>query len=240
LAADLRPGSNVPSCRHPPTRHRLPRGLPALLGLLLAWPAADAAPGAPARTGTIEGRLDLPAAAPRRAAERYVGAAAEAPRTVQPLPAIVYLQGAGGSGAAATATRMVQRDTVFQPGVIVVPVGATVAFPNDDPFFHNVFSYSPARRFDLGRYPKGESKSVRFDRPGVVRIYCEVHRTMRAAVVVVENPHFAIVEEDGAFTLRDVPPGRHELAVWHPDRSGRTVTVSVEAGRVARVAIALR
>jgi hypothetical protein len=94
---------------------------------------------------------------------------------------------------------MTQRDTTFVPSVVAVRAGGTVDFPNGDPFFHNVFSYSSAQRFDLGRYPQGESKSVTFDEPGIVELFCEVHEFMRGAVVVTENPFHAVVAEDGRF-----------------------------------------
>jgi hypothetical protein len=123
--------------------------------------------------------------------------------------------------------------------VLVVPVGSTVEFPNLDDFFHNVFSYSSPKRFDLGRYPRGESKAVRFDEPGIVRIYCEVHESMRSAVIVTLNPYHAVVAEDGSFAIDNVPAGRHVLEIWHSDHDVRTVTVDVEAGRTTTLNIEL-
>ncbi|MBI4520487.1 MAG: DUF2012 domain-containing protein, partial [Gemmatimonadetes bacterium] len=110
-----------------------------------------------------------------------------------------------------------------------------VEFPNQDPFLHNVFSYSSPRRFDLGRYPQGESKSVRFDLPGIVKVYCEVHRWMRAAIIVVENPYHAVVAEDGTFAIADVPAGRYELVIWHMDLGEKTVEVVVPAQGTVRI-----
>jgi len=123
--------------------------------------------------------------------------------------------------------------------VLVIPVGTSVDFPNQDPFFHNVFSYSSAKRFDLGRYPRGESRRVVFDRPGVVKVYCEIHQWMRSAVVVVENPFHAEVGTDGSFSIAGVPPGRYRLAVWDFDRGQRTVEVAVPAQGSARVDVRL-
>ena len=122
-----------------------------LLVLALAWTLVPPAP-AEAQTGTIEGRVRLPTGAPRRTASRYAGAAPAA-RTVQEMPAIAYLSGAVAGARAQTPTdpSLAQQDTAFMPNVLVVPVGTTVEFPNRDPFFHNVFSYSSAQRFDLGR-----------------------------------------------------------------------------------------
>src|SRR5690606_234544 len=143
-----------------------------------------------AQSGSIEGRVEAAKPRVRRVADRYA-AGGGAVAKIQPLPAVVVLEGAEGAGAGTRRHRLAQRDTAFVPGVLVVPPGATVEFPNEDPFFHNVFSYSSVNRFDLGRYPRGESKSVRFDRPGVVRIYCEVHESMRAVVIVTPSAHHA-------------------------------------------------
>ena len=201
------------------------------LALLLPAPAA-------AQTGTIEGRVQLPSGGPRRTASRYPGAAPAA-RTAQEIPAVAYISGTvSGTQAARPANpTLAQQDTAFAPNVLIVPVGTTVQFPNRDSFFHNVFSYSSTERFDLGRYPRGESKSVEFDQPGVVKVYCEVHESMRAAVVVVENPFHAVVNRDGTFRIANVPPGRHRVVVWHHDGGVREVQVDVRAGAAAPVQV---
>jgi plastocyanin len=191
------------------------------------------------RSGTIEGKLEAPRTTSRRRAERYLGAPAET-RAIQTIPAVALLRGAVGDvSLTPTNISLAQRDTTFTPAVVVIGVGSTVEFPNGDPFFHNVFSYSSAQRFDLGRYPQGESKSVRFDEPGIVRVYCEVHETMRSAVIVAENPFHALVDEAGTFTIRGVPAGHWQLEIWHPDLGERVIDVTVEAGRSTRVTIAL-
>lgn len=110
--------------------------------------------------------------------------------------------------------RMAQRDRMFVPAVIAIPVGGTVAFPNDDPFFHNVFSYSKTRTFDLGRYPKGDSHDVRFEKPGIVPVFCEIHYSMRAYIHVLESPYFAVSDERGRFSISDVAPGNYTIHVW--------------------------
>ena len=204
-----------------------------LLLSLLALPAP-----ARAQAGTIEGRVQLPSAAPRRTASRYPGAA-PASRAAQEIAAVVYIQGAipGAAASAPTSPTLAQQDTTFSPSVLIVPVGTTVQFPNRDPFFHNVFSYSSAERFDLGRYPRGESKSVEFDEAGVVKVYCEVHESMRAAVVVVRNPYHAVVGDDGTFRIANVPAGRHTLIVWHHDGGVREVQVEVRAGASSTVQV---
>lgn len=130
----------------------------------------------------------------------------------------------------------------FLPHVSVVTVGSTIAFPNHDPFNHNVFSLSPEARFDLGLYGRGEAKSAQFPRPGVVRVYCNVHAQMSAIIVVRNNPYYAQPGADGSFTITDVPPGNYLLHAWH-ERGGestRPVTVSAEGLRNAAIQLDAR
>jgi plastocyanin len=213
--------------------------LPAASSEASDEPTAEADPPAP---GSIRGTVEVRTPPPRRTADRYARGRSRGPEKVQPIPAVAYLKGsvpgpAAGSGGPPA---MAQQDTTFNPAALVVPVGGTVEFPNRDPFFHNVFSYSSAGRFDLGRYPQGESKSVTFEEPGIIRVYCEVHESMRAAIVVSPNPYHAVVGDDGSFTISDVPPGTWELEVWHPDVDPRALEVRVPDGGVARVDVELR
>jgi hypothetical protein len=210
----------------------------SLAALAGGRPAAQALE--PDATGRIEGEVRLSEAPARRTAERYAGAVPAAERAVQRLPAVVYLEGGPGPTPPAGRPRLAQRDTMFVPGALVVQVGTTVDFPNGDPFFHNVFSYSKAKRFDLGRYPQGEAKQVRFETPGIVKVYCEVHRSMRALIVVVESPFHAVVDEQGRFTIDGVPPGRYTLVVVDADRGTRQTAVTVTARGTANVTVAFR
>jgi plastocyanin len=204
-----------------------------------AW-ARGPAPAGRELPGSIEGVVTIQPRAPRRIANRYP-AGDPAARTLQEIPTVAYLEGVvpGSTGAPQRPFEIVQQDTAFLPAALVVPVGSTVAFPNRDPFFHNVFSYSPAKRFDLGRYPSGESKSVVFDAPGVVKIYCEVHDHMRSAVVVVQNPHHAVVGEDGRFDITGVPAGRYRLVVWHAELRPWEGEVIVPENGVVQVRVTL-
>lgn len=108
-----------------------------------------------------------------------------------------------------------QKSEVFTPHVLAVLRGSTVDFPNVDPVFHNVFSLSSARTFDLGRYPKGTSKSVRFDRPGSVQVFCHMHSDMSAVVLVLDNPFFTIPAPPGQYAIEGVPVGEYRLVAWH-------------------------
>ena len=110
--------------------------------------------------------------------------------------------------------RLVQKKKSFEPHVLVVQVGAEVIFPNEDPFFHNVFSLFDGKRFDLGLYEAGSSKSVRFDRPGVSFLFCNIHPEMSAAVVAVETPYFGVSDHAGRVSIGGVPDGRYQLQVW--------------------------
>jgi plastocyanin len=216
------------------------RRFAAVLGTVLLAVPLLAGRSPHAASGTIEGRVIVAPRPPVRVANPYAGLGA-ASRTLAPVPMVAYLEGAGAGRATPPAAHpaLAQRDTAFAPGLVVVPVGTTVEFTNRDGFFHNVFSYSPAKRFDLGRYPRGESRPVTFDRAGSVKVFCEIHRWMRAGVVVVENDHHAQVRADGGFTLRDVPEGTYRLSVWDFDRGVKTVNVVVPGGGTARVDVRL-
>jgi hypothetical protein len=109
---------------------------------------------------------------------------------------------------------LTQRNKSFEPHLLVVPVGTIVDFPNRDPFFHNVFSLFDGKRFDLGLYETGTTRYVRFDRPGVCYIFCNIHPQMSAVVIVLDSPYYAIATRRGTITIPDVPPGRYMLHVW--------------------------
>jgi plastocyanin len=107
-----------------------------------------------------------------------------------------------------------QRNLGFSPHVLVVRVGTTVDFPNNDRVFHNVFSFRDGKVFDLGMYPVGELKHVTFDRAGLSRIFCNIHPGMAAYVMAVDSPLFAISDQSGAFTIPEVPPGAYQYHAW--------------------------
>jgi plastocyanin len=125
----------------------------------------------------------------------------------------------------------------FEPDLVVVPVGSTVEFPNSDPIFHNVFSLSKAQPFDLGYYPQGQSRTVRFNNPGVVQVYCHIHSNMYAAIVVTASPWFQKPGSDGSFSFSNVPAGRYRLTAWHKIAGLHKVDIDVPEAGAADVSI---
>jgi len=113
--------------------------------------------------------------------------------------------------------QLAQKDEAFVPRVVAVAVGTSVDFPNLDPIYHNVFSFSATKRFDLGKYPRGHSKAVVFNRVGLVNVYCDIHSEREAFVKVLPNHAFTQPAADGSFELPGLPPGRYRLHAWHPD-----------------------
>jgi plastocyanin len=129
--------------------------------------------------------------------------------------------------------RLVQRNKTFAPHFLIVAVGTTVEFPNQDPFFHNIFSLYDGRRFDLGLYEAGTMRTIRFDRPGVSYLFCNIHAEMSAVVLSVDTSYFALSDQGGKVIIRHVPDGRYQLSVWYERSSPaelnehrRVVTIS--------------
>jgi plastocyanin len=200
--------------------------------------AALAQAGAEPR-GSIRGRVDvqleLPVPEPRPA----VGALGM-PEPADPPDrrrSVVYLESAPQRAFEEPPPRRVtldQRGQAFVPYVLPITVGTTVDFPNHDRTYHNVFSFSKPGRFDLGRYGQGASKSVRFDRPGVVRVFCDIHSHMRAFILVFAHRFFAATDAQGRYRIDEVPPGGYELVVWTDgqERARRALSVPRESGPV--------
>jgi plastocyanin len=127
---------------------------------------------------------------------------------------------------------MATKGKEFEPRVLAVPRGATVAFPNQDPILHNVFSLSPGNRFDLGLYRKGPGKSMAFKEPGLVRVYCNVHQSMVAYILVLDTPYFASPDAQGRFTVSGPVPGPGTLTVWYERSEPFTQTLTVPSAPV--------
>ncbi len=166
----------------------------------------------------------------------------EGSHTARPAPdpgcnCVVYLTGVDDATPARPDTlTMVQRDERFVPHVLPVRTGDVVRFPNADPFFHNVFSYSKPRRFDLGKYPRGQSRAVRFTRPGLVEVFCEIHAFMSAYIFVLPHGYYDTPDDGGRWSIRGVPPGSYKLVAWRPGEAPREQAVTVsEADRTVEV-----
>ena len=127
----------------------------------------------------------------------------------------IYLEGPQLKGGVPVKVELDQKNTRFEPEMLVIPVGSTVSFPNSDPVFHNVFSLSKAKLFDLGYYPAGQSRTVKFERAGVVQVYCHLHAQMNAAILVVPSAWHTKPQKDGGFSLSGIPAGAQTLVAWH-------------------------
>jgi|SRR5579872_3047114 len=139
---------------------------------------------------------------------------------------------------------MLQKDKTFSPHVLAIQAGSLVEFPNADPIFHNAFSSYNGQVFDIGLYPPGTTRSVRFARPGVVRVFCNIHASMSALIVVVASPYFATTKQDGTFNIADVPPAQYNLTVFHERASeaalaelSRKITVGPDGASLSNIVI---
>lgn len=149
-------------------------------------------------------------------AKQGTGSVSDAPNVVVWLtPMDDSTQASASQVASDQSPQLVQQNKTFEPHVLVVRVGAVVQFPNRDPFFHNIFSLYDGKRFDLGLYEAGTTRSVRFDRPGVSFLFCNIHAEMSAAVVAVDTPYFAISDRLGRVSIPNVPEGRYEMHIWY-------------------------
>lgn len=135
----------------------------------------------------------------------------------------------GSYAPAARAPEMAQVGAAFLPRVLPVLAGTTVSFPNQDPIYHNIFSLSKTANFNLGRFPQGQTKTHRFDRPGMVRVNCDIHADMLGYILVLPHPFYAKPGADGRFRIPGVPPGRYHLVAWHDTLSPQVRQVGVPA-----------
>ncbi len=198
-----------------------------------------------ARSGAIRGRVELKrTVAPM---ERRPGVADLGTAAVRDLPdllrSVVYLESAP-RGAFETSDGghavMDQHNETFVPHVLAITTGTTVDFPNSDAFYHNVFSLSKTRTFDLGRYAAGNSRPVRFDRPGIVRVFCDIHAHMNAYILVFGHPFFAMTDKEGRYRIENVPPGSYGVIAWNEGTSSETRPITVGDGAVAELDFTLR
>jgi len=161
------------------------------------------------------------------------------PKDVVAGPVLVYLVGFTEKASAAPVV-IKQVGKRFIPDLVAVAAGGSVAFPNGDPFLHNVFSQTSERAFDLGSYRQGETRSRTFPKPGVIDVYCNLHPEMSATIVVLPNTRFATADASGAFEIKDVPPGTWTAFAFSRHAAQPTrASVTVERGAVAEVKLHL-
>lgn len=199
------------------------------LSLLLLAPAglhADA---------TIEGRVKLPAARSTPVVnKRYELVSKGGVVATNPPLAVVYLDGAFPENETPPTVQMPQKDLAFVPALLPVRTGTRVEFPNLDDTYHNIFSYSAPKRFDLGRYRSDERPipSQVFDVPGLVTLRCEIHEHMRGAILVVSTPYFVVTDTEGNFRLTGLPAGKYVLKAWLSSKMTLEQPVELKDGRV--------
>jgi len=222
------------------------------LALLLVAPAGgrpelhEAGDRDPAgAAGTIRGRIELPAIVASNDRRPDIGALGMPPPHDVPdrRRSVVYLDPAPrpafDTGDEPHA-RMDQRNESFVPHVLAITTGTTVDFPNSDRFYHNVFSLSKPKTFDLGRYAAGHSKSIRFDRAGIVRVFCDIHSHMNAYILVFSHPFFALTDGDGRYRIDNVPPGTYGIVAWNEGTPSDTQAVTVPDGGTAEIDFTIR
>ena len=148
---------------------------------------------------------------------------------------VVYLEGPSATVPSASPTaEMEQQNRRFSPDLVVIPAGSSVSFPNFDPIFHNVFSLSKPKSFDLGNYAKGQTRTVTFPKPGIVAVYCHLHPNMSGTILVTPNQWAVRVNASGQYVLPDVPPGKYTVVAWHKTGGTFRKTVEVTAARDAQ------
>lgn len=133
---------------------------------------------------------------------------------------------------------MDQKNERFVPHVLAIARGEEIRFLNSDSIYHNVFSLSSAKSFDLGRYPQGKYRTVRFDRPGIVNVYCDIHTHMNAYILVLDTPYFSMTSEDGKFILPNLPAGDYELNMWYGRWQGKPQQIEIHAGQTKNIELA--
>jgi len=211
---------------------RVPRWF---VGFALAIAMFAVRGGAQARRGgTIRGRVDLRRVLPPiepRPNVADLGASASTLDISDRLKSVVYLEsaprGAFENFDQPAHAVMDQRGERFVPHVLAITTGTIVDFPNSDHIYHNVFSLSKTKSFDLGRYAAGHSKPVKFDKPGIVRVFCDIHSHMNAFILVFSHPFFSLSDADGRYRIDNIPPGTYNVVAWNEGVASEPRSVTV-------------
>lgn len=205
----------------------------------LVFSAVLVALSAPALAqATLEGRVALPKATTAPVVnQRYEIVSKGGVVATNPPLAVVFLAGDFPKAATPPVTQLLQKDLAFVPALLPVRTGTKVEFPNLDDQFHNIFSYSPAKRFDLGRYRPDERPvpSQVFDVAGLVTLRCDIHEHMRGVILVLDTPHFTMTDATGNFRLTGLPAGRYTLKAWLDSKTTRERAVELTDGATLRV-----
>ncbi len=200
--------------------------------LLISWVGSIHA------QGVVEGRVELPRGRTTPVmSKRYEIVSAGGVLTPNPPVAVVYLEGTFPAAPELPVQRVIQTNFAFVPALLPIRVGTRVEFPNLDPTFHNIFSLSPPKRFDLGRYTPEERPipSQVFDKAGLVTLRCDIHEHMRGLILVLDTPQFVTSDTDGNFRLTNVPPGRFLLKAWLNSKTTLEAPVEVTDRETVRV-----
>jgi plastocyanin len=204
---------------------------------LVVWPPRSEVLGQSAVgrvTGTV--KLTLASSAPSSASayeRRSVGPRAKPLSELKSV--VIFFSDLPANKLAPMQASITQKDEQFAPHLVAVTAGSSVAFPNEDPFFHNVFSLSRGAAFNLGRYPSGSSRSKTLNRAGIIKVFCEIHSHMSAVIRVFDHGWFTVPNEDGTYAVDGVPPGDHTLVAWHERIGERRDRITIRPGAAAQM-----
>ncbi len=186
----------------------------------------------------VEGRVELPKSHSATVmAKRYEIVTTGGVLATQPPLAVVYLDGSFSKPTSPPTKQIAQKDLAFLPSLLPVQVGTRVEFPNLDDTYHSIFSYSPAKRFDLGRYRPDERPipSEVFEIPGLVTLRCDIHEHMRGLILVLDTPYFVVTDAEGRFRLNRLPSGHYTLKAWIDSKTTREKPVELKSGATLHV-----
>jgi plastocyanin len=217
-----------------------PPGRLALLAAVLAASLALTETG-PAPAGALSGRVEIVHPLRATPATTETGAEEHGPPVVRRQAVVYFAEApAGTDPPAPMRARMSQQNETFVPHLLAVTTGSTVDFPNDDRTYHNVFSLSKTKRFDLGRYAAGRSKAVTFDKPGIIRVFCDIHSRMNAFILVFAHQFFAVTDEQGRYRIDKVPPGTYQVTAWYEGTAEESRQVTIPPGGAAELDFRIR